>query len=137
MACSKPIVCHVGNSSDTDSADETYVFVHKKKPDQFFIDLTKDGPDCKRLKTGHSADKNCLFTSSMTVPENNGHGGTDNDEVQIIKCVPGDAAEGEKPLQCKVVDSEQFEKWENVELSSCQMNPVPHVVQQKEWNNPL
>ena len=124
--------------SDTDTADEQFVFVHKKKPDGFFIDLTQDEPESKRMKMDKCGANEGASHSSKLPSENSANGEGDNDDIQIIKCVPGHVARVQPECQVSeisVMQQAKFEQWQNVQLSLCEIQPVPDIVKQYECAN--
>ena len=76
------------NDSDTDSADETFVFTRKRKANKFFIDLTEEHPESKRkINSDGSTSVANHFLANL-------HDDSDscaNQDIKILKVIPGDS----------------------------------------------
>ena len=76
--------------------------------------------------------------SSKLPSENAAPGEGENDDIQIIKFVPGHVSKVQAECQVSdiaIMQEANFENWQNVQLSLCEMQPVPDVVIQYECVN--
>ena len=110
----------VSHGEETDSADETFVFTKKRKPDAFFVDLTDEADNAKKLKTDMKGLANGREFKFGTSAEK---------DIEIVKVVPGDSSSSDLKLPKR--DDEESSTSEGksvVEVKVPQLFSPPHVV---------
>ena len=92
MSENKYVKLLLAPDSETDSADESFVFTRKRKADKFFIDLTDENSTCNKISRNEvELVPNMAQNVVQVNPEVNGRAQPEgNSEVQVAKFIPGD-----------------------------------------------
>ena len=103
-----------------DCDDDSFVFTHKRQADKFFIDLTDEKPQVKKAKDDSST----------------------NDEIQIVKVIPGDSqldVERSQSADMKIVETVDINKSDVIKVQEevVFMPPVIVKVEKCDSSKPV